>query len=66
MIDVRCMRARWRVHDAVDDDVVNGGAGSGQAETEVIRANQAKQLDDLIRILPRLQYGLDVNVRFNR
>jgi len=33
-------------------------------EDEALQANQQKQLDDLIKILPRLQYGLDVNVRF--
>eukprot|EP00904_Undaria_pinnatifida_P005402 jgi/Undpi1/1992/HiC_scaffold_12.g05379.m1 len=30
-----------------------------------INVNQQTQLDTVIKLLPRLQYGLDVNVRFN-
>ncbi|CAN0036063.1 unnamed protein product [Scytosiphon promiscuus] len=30
-----------------------------------INVNQQTQLDSVIKLLPRLQYGLDVNVRFN-
>ena len=36
-----------------------------QAADELLRANQAKQIEDVIALLPRLQYGLDVNVRFH-
>ncbi|CAM9285749.1 unnamed protein product [Ectocarpus sp. 6 AP-2014] len=34
-------------------------------EDERINVNQQTQLDTVIKLLPRLQYGLDVNVRFN-
>jgi hypothetical protein len=37
-----------------------------QATNDAVRANQARQIDDVIALLPRLQHGLDVNVRFTR
>ena len=36
-----------------------------QFEDEGLRANQQQQIDSVIQTLPKLQFGLDVNVKFN-
>lgn len=45
---------------------VEGGGQAEQTEVSLVLKQRQQQVDEMMKILPNLQYGLDVNLRFTK